>query len=158
MLQTLLADRFQMHLHRESRSESVYRLTVARNGPKLKAAEPCAGEPTADNPCGGFAMDIRGLARGRNVSMSQVTLSLSRIFMRVVIDETGLTGAYDIDLSWLPDQNTFPTLELPPNSALAPDAPNIFTAIEEQLGLRLESGRAPVDVIVIDRAERPSEN
>lgn len=156
-LQPLLADRFQLEVHREKKESPVYFLRQARGGSKLTAT----GEGT--HVSGGLRVG-RGLLAGSMTRMSFLAQTLSQIMGRPVLDQTGLTDKYDFELRWTPDQSSA-------NSALGgqlpvrPDAqpadqniPTIFTALQEQLGLKLESGRAPVDVIVIDRAEKASAN
>jgi len=100
---------------------------------------------------------------GTAITMGQVTTSLSQTLQRTVVDKTGYTATFDVHVEWTADQST-PGLMAPglaPPGPAAPDDPNgrsIFTAIQEQLGLKLESARAPVEILVIDRLERPSEN
>jgi len=107
----------------------------------------------------------RGLLNGQGVDLGFLAGSLSNQLGRPVIDKTGLTGKYDFELKWTPDPGQPaampfgpppPGVELPPPPD--PKGPSIFTALQEQLGLRLESQKAPVDILVIDRAEKPSEN
>jgi uncharacterized protein (TIGR03435 family) len=145
MLQTLLADRFKLKLRRETRETTGYVLVVATGGPKMKLAA---------DPSGG----VRGGANGRIIgkrTMPQFAEMLSGILRRPVRNETGLSGIYEFTLEWLPDA-TFnqPDAPAPAN----PNAPSLFTAIQEQMGLRLESRRIPMEVLVIESAERPSEN
>lgn len=172
MLQALLADRFQLKVHKETRDMPVFALTVAKNGPKLESAKdtPCF-DPTAGlpppiddlaagriRPCGGFNR-APGQMSGARVTMKDFTSTLGTVLNRTVIDKTGLNGTYDIALKWTPDE---PPASLPPDAPATPQAgepgPSIFTAISEQLGLRLESQKGPVEVIVIDSAEKPSPN
>jgi uncharacterized protein (TIGR03435 family) len=139
MMQSLLADRFQLKVHREIRQLPILRLVVAKGGPKLKVALPDArSESEMSN----------GYISGQATSMQTFVFNLSHEMGRQVIDETGLTDNYDFELRWTPD-----------DQQEAPDAgPTAFTALEEQLGLKLISAKGPVEVIVIDRIERPSEN
>jgi len=127
MLQTLLADRFKLAVRHEARELPVYALVVAKNGPKLRAAE------------GGSMSSGPSMLRGQ-VPLSELAHYLSPSLGRTVLDRTGLAGTFEIKLEWMPDEES------------------LFTAIQEQLGLRLESTKAAVDVLVIDRAEKPSEN
>jgi uncharacterized protein (TIGR03435 family) len=105
-----------------------------------------------------------GNLSGGSSSMTQLSNVLARFVSRTVVDRTGLTGNYDLDLQWTPDQmpQGFGRGEAPPGApampAVDPNGPSIFTAVQEQLGLRLESTKAPVDVLVIDRAELPTED
>ncbi len=157
MLQTVLADRFQLKVHREKKDLSIYRLTFAKGGSKLQPAKaectpmippPTTFDPATLRPCGGFNSNI-GMMLGGAVSTAKFAATLSRILGRTVVDETALDGSYDISLHWTPDDAPSPA-----NSA----DPSFFTALQEQLGLRLESGRGPVEVLVVDQAEKPSEN
>ncbi|HEY4837073.1 MAG TPA: TIGR03435 family protein [Candidatus Acidoferrales bacterium] len=155
MLQALLADRFMLALHRETRELPVYSLVVAKNGPKIhqsKTDDVVAGS----NGRGGRAPGMtakNGSIKGHSVTLGSFADFLAAQLSRPVLDRTGLTSLYDLDLQWTPDDNE---LQSPPGSA--PNGPAIFTAIQEQLGLKLESGKGPVEVIVIDHIERPSGN
>jgi uncharacterized protein (TIGR03435 family) len=104
----------------------------------------------------------RGTLKGQAVGLGMLALNLSIELGRRVIDKTGLSGKYDFELKWTPTQPSAAPLSPPlqtPESALAADpGPSIFTALQEQLGLRLESEKGPVEVLVIDRVERPSKN
>jgi len=137
MTQTLLAERFQLKLHREPRPIPHFELAVAKNGPKLVESK------ITDAGTGSV---LRGYGRGRlsygHVSMHVLTLLLSRQLKEVVVDNTGLSGYYDIDLSWQPEN-------APPDAAPLPD---IYTAIKEQLGLTLEARKTPIEVLVVDSA------
>jgi len=144
MMQTLLADRFKLTFHREMRETPVYALVVAgKGGPTLKKSEPDAAS----------TMYISGKWTERMTAtkwtMEQLAANISNSGDRPVLDRTGLTGTYDFTLEWNPAYGT-------PNPD--PDAPSIFTALQEQLGLKLEPQKAPVEVFAIDHAEKPSEN
>lgn len=152
LLQPLLADRFQLKYHRETRIMNVYSLVVAKGGPKLVvAAEDDKSEWT----------QYGDQVVGHKFPISRLAPSLSGLLNTPVIDKSGLSGRYDIDLKWTPDParpefgDVRPPSELP---APDPNRPEIFTAIREQLGLELKAGKGPVDVIVIDHIERPSPN
>jgi uncharacterized protein (TIGR03435 family) len=177
MLQALLADRFQLALHHESKELPIYAVVLARKdgklGPNLTESKPgsCTPiDPTKPPPppkpgepplpgCGGM---MTGLDRLRAVGTPISGLeSLSRILGRTVIDKTGLTGTYDMKAEWTLDDNQLANITPPgaPRSTSPDNAgPSIFTAFQEQLGLKLESQKGPVEVLVIDRAEKPSEN
>jgi uncharacterized protein (TIGR03435 family) len=156
MVRTLLADRFGLAMHRETRVQPIYRLVMARGdgrtGPQLKesACVPTAGStgpaPSGAMPCGNRGGTGTILSGG--ITLDAFANRLGRLpeIGRPVVNESGLTGAFDIDLSYTPAS---------PDGA-AQDAVSIFTALQEQLGLRLESARGPVEVFVIDRVERPS--
>ncbi|HXP87210.1 MAG TPA: M56 and DUF3738 domain-containing protein [Bryobacteraceae bacterium] len=153
MVQSLLADRFKLLVHRETKEEPVYALVLANGGPKLKEAEANAKIP-------GMRLGW-GQLTGTAVPMSLVAQSLSLRLGRSVIDKTGLTGSYDFDLKWTPDPAQAAALGAPgPDAAPPPDpnGPSIFTAVQEQLGLRLESTKGQVDILAIDHAEKPDAN
>lgn len=160
LLQTLLSDRFQLRVHREKRELPVYRLLVAKGGSKLQPAKegqctpmnppPEKFDPATLRPCGGFNNNI-GMMLGGSVAPAKLAAGLSRTLGRTVVDETGLTGSYDINLHWNPDDT------LPAVADRSAD-PSFFTALQEQLGLTLEAGKGPVEVLVVDQAEKPSEN
>jgi uncharacterized protein (TIGR03435 family) len=177
MLQALLKDRFKLVLHRETRQLPVYALTVARNGLKLQPAKegsctpfspdapPLPPAPNAPRlfPCGHPRTGASGLnwtLEGRGISMEALAASLSRVDLhRSVIDKTGLTGTYDVLLKWTVDPLTPAALDNPSAPPAADDLPGpLFISLREQLGLRIESAKGPVEVLVIDHAERPSEN
>jgi uncharacterized protein (TIGR03435 family) len=139
MFKTLLADRFHLVLHRETKELAVYDLVVAKGGPKLRAS--------GDQP--GFGMTNTGSITFKKTSVSTFANVLSGVLGRKVIDKTGLQGNVDVDLHWTPDERA---------DAQPDDGPSVFTAIQEQLGLRLESSKGPVEVLVIDRAGKPTEN
>jgi uncharacterized protein (TIGR03435 family) len=167
MLQSLLVDRFNLAVRPESRNLPVYALVVARRdgklGPGIRPAavdcESITAKPldtgTAQADYAG-CMPQMGLARlkATGFRMSVLASGLSRIFDRTVIDKTGLSGAFDLELSWVPDPTMLPAGAPAPTNT-PPGGASIFTAIEEQLGLKLASDRAPVDVLVIDRVDRP---
>jgi uncharacterized protein (TIGR03435 family) len=144
MFQALLTERFKMAAHRETKELPIYALTVAKDGPKLKEAE--FGH-------GGFQLG-RGTIKAQNAVLSAFTDRLSQMVDRPVIDKTDLKGYYTFTLEWSPD-----TTASPDESASSPSGASIFTAIQQQLGLRLEARKGPVEVLVIDRADRvPIEN
>jgi uncharacterized protein (TIGR03435 family) len=173
MLRTLLAQRFKLVVHRETRDQPVYALTTARadgtpgrgltkstfDCSTLMAAERAGGPPPSPNAFCGLRVSP-GRVQGGSASMSQFANSLARGVSRTVIDRTGLTGNYDFVLEFAADQ--MPQGSPAAGPAGAPAAPSdgasLFTALQEQLGLKLESTRAPVDVLVIDSIERPAEN
>lgn len=155
MLRSLLAERFKLTFHREQKVFSIYALEVARAGPKLKATASPAGDPVIVGP--GVVYPQRVVLPGRNASMGSLVSLLQRAILdRPVVDKTGLAGSYDFDLEWAPDETQFGG-DLPPASASAPSPP-LFEAIQQQLGLKLEATRGPVDALVVDTAERPSAN
>ena len=154
MLRTLLAERFHLQFHRVPKEFAIYSLTVARGGSKLKASAAPADEPAA---LIGTVYPQRIQLPARNATMLEFALVLQRAFLdRPVLDRTGLTGRYDFNLEWAPDETQLGG-DVP---AAPPDAssPPFFTAVQEQLGLKLEPGRGTIQTIVVDQAERPVEN
>jgi uncharacterized protein (TIGR03435 family) len=160
MLRKLLADRFHLTLHREKKDFSIYDLTVAKDGPKLKpSAAPPDESPnltsTVYSAASGGIDHI--LLPARNATMAQFAAILQRAILdRPVVDHTGLTTRYDFDLEWTPDESQFGG-QLPPGPPDTPK-PGLFAALQQQLGLKMEASRGPVDILVIDRLDRPSEN
>jgi uncharacterized protein (TIGR03435 family) len=151
MLRTLMADRFQLKLHHETKDLPVYALTIGKNGPKMKVRTDGDGGAPFSLLIGGPRWPVRNAPMGLMVSVLQMV-----VLDHPVLDKTGLTGNFDFDLVWTPDETQFGGrgASMPGD----PNAPNIFTAIQEQLGLKLEAQKAQVDVLVIDSAEKPSEN
>lgn len=164
----VLEDRFQLKAHREKQQMPVYRLSVTNSG---KLAEP---EANCVDPSGPLPPPVR-VPRGQRplltcdsvfftgetlwgtkIRMATLASALTDLLGRHVVDSSGFTGTFDMDLKFDRDESV---TGLPPRSTTTPSvAPNIFTAVREQLGLRLDSGRDAVEVIVIDRMEQPSEN
>ena len=180
MMQALLAERFKLAVHREQKEMPVYALVVAKNGPKLKPSEtPVA--PPSDRPAGPGGvmkgnMNVKMMGRGRleanQMSMSSFTDILSQLVDRPVVDMTELKGVYDFKLDYTPDEGHMQKMAM--MAGVAPGAlhdrptdggssessgPSIFTAVQEQLGLKLEGRKSMVDLVVVDRMEKtPSEN
>jgi bla regulator protein BlaR1 len=176
MLKNLLADRFQLAFHRETKELPVYALVLARKDGKLgpgmveskeggcvardpsKPGPPAPGQPPfCDNVLGGVSQ-----LTGTAATVDGMLRMLSLYVGRKVIDKTGLTGKYDITLKFTPDENQLARWRMPgaPPPAAPADAsgPSLFTALQEQLGLKLDPQKAPMEIFVIDRAEKPSEN
>jgi bla regulator protein blaR1 len=153
MVRALLEDRFQLKVHRETKEMPIYAMVVAKDGPKLTAADPSVhGGRT---PPG--AWDLK------NVNTADLAKHLSEQLWRTVIDRTGLSGNYDIRLEWTPERGeggpeAFGLPPAPEGAGSPSTGPSIFTAIQEQLGLKLESTKGPVEIVVIDRAEKASAN
>ncbi|HKE27424.1 MAG TPA: TIGR03435 family protein [Bryobacteraceae bacterium] len=141
MVEASLADRFKLSTHRETKTMPVYELVIAKSGAKLQKATD------------GETMSIRG-GVFRNVGPPLLAKYLSGQLDRMVVDKTGMQGTYDFTLKWTPDTAQTPAL----SSSTMGDAPSIFTAVQEQLGLRLQPARGPVEVIVIDHVEKPLPN
>jgi len=148
LVRKLLAERFGLVMHREQREMRVFALVTAKGGPKMTPSADNPNDPMHENDhqSGGQAT-----MRVKNVSMGELAGMLMRLFLdRPVVDQTGLTRRYDFQLNWTQDETRAPT------DGSAP--PGLFTTIQEQLGLKLEPAKAPVDVMVIDKVGRPGEN
>jgi len=165
MFQEVLADQFKLKFHREKREMPVYDLVVAKGGLKMKGAKPGDTYPDGLKAKYGQSMVITrpGKLEAQGGDMTDLALFLSNLHTgREVVDKTGLTGKYDFTLLWTPDQVASPSpgdSGVSPNMPQpAPDEPSIFTAIQEQLGLKLESSTGPVECFIVDHIERPSEN
>ncbi len=203
MLRRMLAERFQLSTHTESRDLPVYDLVLARDdgrlGPGLEPSAPdCVamittqgrgrGGPAAGRGAPPPPLEGRGRGRGPGgpgplafdgpppcgsrgggfgrfraggATMAQLAESLAGTARRVVVDRTGLAGYYDVILTYTPDPAQLPLAPPPPGielPAIDPNGPSLFTAVQEQLGLKLVPATAPVDVVVIDRIEKPTEN
>jgi uncharacterized protein (TIGR03435 family) len=155
MLQQLIDDRFKLTTHREMRELPAYVLVVANGGPKLTKND--------SNPNGLPGLFFRGLGvlPATNATMADLAGVMQlAVLDRPVVDRTGIQGRYDFTLTWTPDETQFASMgaRVPPPSTDPNAPPVLFTAIQEQLGLKLESQRAAVEVLVVDRVERPSEN
>jgi uncharacterized protein (TIGR03435 family) len=146
MLQTLLAERFKLAIHRETRQIQAFVLEVAKNGPKLESAGDA--ESTTRNG--------RGLIDARAIAMTRFAAVLARQMDAPVVDRTGLEGKFNLKLEWSPESDK--PLKPGTDAAAMDSGLSIFTAIQQQLGLRLRPQKVPVEIIVIDHAERPSEN
>jgi uncharacterized protein (TIGR03435 family) len=173
MVQSLLADRFKLVLHYETRELPVYALVVAKNGPKLRESPVTPDDLAPPNPAAvmvgpdgpqarhSFRMNGSGELSVIAQSLDRFADLLAHQTGRPVLNKTGLKGDYDFTLKWTPDQGRgqmpggTPGDVAPPSDA---NGPTIFTALQEQLGLKLESQKGPVDTLVIDHAERPTEN
>jgi bla regulator protein BlaR1 len=180
MLQALLADRFKLTLHRETKDLPVYALVIAKNGPKLQEAKLGDTYPNGIQGPDGHGIQAPGGHGGAGLIFTgkgQLTFQglpiralageLSRQLGSTVLDKTGLSGIYDFKLQWTPDDPAqspmFKGTEGgQPGTDKTPSAdsigPSIFTALREQLGLKLESQKGPVEILVIDHVEKPSEN
>jgi bla regulator protein blaR1 len=158
MMQELLADRFQLRVHHESRELAVLSLTVAKNGSKLAVVsqEPVVepSKPRGPNDWSGLH-NAEGLVEGRGASITMLINSLSwkpEVGGRLVVDETGLQGKYDFTLRWNPEYGDSSDSKSDGTGA------SLFTALQEQLGLKLVSKKSAVDCIVIDHVEQPTPN
>jgi uncharacterized protein (TIGR03435 family) len=181
MVRTLLAERFKLQVRRETRDVPTFDLVIdrgdarlgarlrvstvdcearraaaRRGGPPPAAAGPPPNPATVRPVCG--LRQTPALFAGDAVTMTQLASALGPASGRIVFDRTGLSGYYDVDLEWTPGQEQAPRADNAPAVAVDASMPPIFTAIREQLGLRLESSRAPVEMVVVVSAERPSGN
>lgn len=163
LIQNLLADRFQLKFHNEQRELAVYAITVAPGGPKLTETTAGPNDPSGMG-FGGFNSSQGVTAVGRNLSMPDFAMWFqSAVTDRPVVDQTGIKGRYDIRLKWTPDESQFAQfggsgIRAPQASDAADAPPNLYTAITEQLGLKIEAVKAPDAVMVIDHVEKPSPN
>lgn len=155
LMKKLLANRFKLALHHEQKDMAVYALEVGKNGPKLtKSTRDPKSLP-------GLFFSKPGVLHVMNATMKDFAgLMQSAVLDRPVVDHTKLDGRYDFTLKWTPDESQFQGMGLkitpPADPASAP--PGLFTAIQEQLGLKFDATKAPVDVLVIDHVEKPSAN
>jgi uncharacterized protein (TIGR03435 family) len=156
MMRSLLAERFKLAFHRETKEMPVFELVTGKRGPKLRPST-----EQADGKHNNFIR--RGRMALQCVTMENFAKDLSRVADRNVLDRTGISGVFDISLEWTPDQSVRAmeqaSFDAGQTAAAPADSPPpLFTALQEQLGLRLKSGKGPVDVLVVDHVERPTEN
>jgi uncharacterized protein (TIGR03435 family) len=169
MLRTLLADRFALATHAETREHPIYALVLARNdgrlGPGLRPSTstcpappgtaPVASQPAQRPRCGITMSTAKGTLLGGGRTMAELAAALAMFAIdRPIVDRTGVSGRFEIDLEWTPQVLQSATPD--GGAATASDGPSIFTALTSQLGLRLQSTRGPVEVLVIDRVEPPT--
>jgi uncharacterized protein (TIGR03435 family) len=162
MLQTLLAERFGLKVHHETRQGDVYAITFARPdkqiGPNFKRSGlDCIATPgAASNPC---AVKVGpGTISSAGMTFAQLIGLLPRFVDRVVIDTTGLTDRFEIKITWTPAPGEWIAPPLADIAAPIADGPSLFTAMQEQLGLKLQPQKGPIDWLVVDHAERPAQN
>ncbi len=146
MLRKLLEERFQMKLRRDRRELPVYAIAVAKGGAKIRKS---ASDPNSLPDQTGYGQNGQQVVKFTNVAMSDVVLEMQGFLERPVVDTTGLQGRFDFTLTWTPSS-------APASGETA--APGIFTAMQEQLGLRLQPTKAATEVLVVERVERPSAN
>jgi uncharacterized protein (TIGR03435 family) len=155
MVQKLLADRFQLKFHKDQKDMSAYVLAVAKSGAKMNKSE---GDP---NGLPGLFFTQLGVLNVRNATMADLAqLMQSAVLDRPVVDHTALTGKYDFQLKWTPDESQFGGMgiKVPPPSEAADAPPPLFTALQEQLGLKMDVEKTSVPVFVLDHVEKPSAN
>jgi uncharacterized protein (TIGR03435 family) len=150
MIQGLLAERFQLKFHRETRELPTYALVVGKGGPKIHESEV---DKSSEKPRGTQMSVGRGQLDVKSAPMAALTNHLGQVLGRSVIDKTELLGNYDFKLEWTPDDNQGDG-GVPADS----QRPSIFTAVQDQLGLKLESTKGPVEILVVDRVEKASDN
>lgn len=155
MLQKLITDRYKLAIHRDKRELAVYVLSVGKAGPKLTKSD---GDP---NGLPGLFFSQLGDLNVSNGTMSDFTqLMQSAVLDRPVVDQTALAGRYNFTLKWTPDDSQFggSGIKIPPPTDAANAPPPLYTAVQEQIGLKLEATKAPAEVLVVDHVEKPSEN
>ena len=172
MLRALLADRFALVAHRETREMPMYALIAASTNPRLRRSEidqaacdarraaiqrrePVPPIPPGSKPVCPTGRTVPGSITAVGWSLDAFATTLSPWVGRVIVDRTQLSGLFDFELTWTPDQTIRVSGDAPP-IAIDPNGPSIFTALQEQLGLKLESARGPIDVVVIDSVRRPN--
>jgi len=170
MLQAMLADRFRLMAHRETKEAPIYELVAAKSGLKLAPTkegscttfDPKTPPPPPPRPgdplprmCGGARIS-RSSIDAFGISMAALASDLSNLLGRTVVDKTGVTGTFDVHMEFAPDEAIAIGGQAAPSADQA--GPSIFTALQEQLGLKLDNAKSPVEVLVIDHVERPSEN
>jgi len=153
MTQTLLADRFALKLHTESKDPPIYKMVTVKPAKGLHQVAACAAPD-----CPVFDMSVGGQLTARGVTMEDFAHVMTDLTSRPVRNQTSLAGQYDLRLLWRPDDATPGAVGPRGSPAPDPTLASIFTALTEQLGLKLQSDKGPVDVYVIDHAEKPSEN
>jgi len=174
MLQALFADRCKLTFHRETKELPTYTLVLGKNGPKFKESKP--GEtpeggikvPDGKGGTGSITVGEKGAITFRGLPLNFIVQILSMQLGRTVVDKTGLTGKYDFSWQFTPSASQVRAFGGTPAEGGAngvssgipadPDGTDLFTAVQEQLGLKLESGKGPVEIIVIDHIEKPSDN
>jgi uncharacterized protein (TIGR03435 family) len=149
MLQKVLADRFSLEFHRETKTLPVYALELAQGGPKFQQSKETEGDPY-------FRLFQRRQITAQRANLSLLTETLSELLGRPVLDKTGLQGIFDFKLEWTPDATQVRSSDQPASDD--DNIPSLSGAVQEQLGLKLLSQKGPVEILVIARAEKPTEN
>jgi uncharacterized protein (TIGR03435 family) len=165
MFRSVLADRFQLAVHTVTKDFPIYSLVIAKNGPTIRAVDEgdCPEVPNPQSPCRYLRTNKFGQLNALKAPMGALALVLVPFAGRTVVDKTGLKGSFTYTLDWakyLQPPQVPPGVDPPPPMAFDPSSlePAVATALEEQLGLKLESGKGPVETLVIDHIERPTEN
>jgi uncharacterized protein (TIGR03435 family) len=156
MFQSVLVDRFKLTLHHQTKELPVFLLVVAKNGPKIHPVDEgdCPEVPTPENPCRSLRPTKFGRLTGQKAPISALALMIAVTTNGTVLDKTGLKGSYSYTLDW----NAYLQPPLPGVFDPSSMEPAISAALQEQLGLKLDFSKGPVDILVIDHVERPSEN
>ena len=153
MYRKLLESRFKLAFHREQRELPAYVIVVAKKGPKVRKTDRKPGESTV------FSLDRQIFLKVRNASMGDFAHGMQEAILdKPVVDQTELTDRYDFDLKWTPDEGQLSGGTSAETQRVADGPPWLYTALQEQLGLKIESKKAPVGVLVVDHLERPSAN
>ncbi len=156
LIRTFLVERFKIEAHRETKEMPTYDLTIAKGGLKMKEAKPDdtyangIKGPDGKSRGGGMMMMGRGRMTGQGIAMKGLSNNLTNVTHRPVIDKTGLTAIYDFELKWTPDDA--------PAGSTEENTGSIFTAVQEQLGLRLDASKGMVETLIVDHVEKPSED
>ena len=158
MLQPILADRFQLKFHRETKVLPVYELVVVKDGSKFKESKIVGDQKAANGMSAGSMSTHNSSTNGMMTStmtaigipISSLASQLSAQLQRIVVDKTGITGKYDLELAWTRDDSS--------NTTSDSAGVSVYTALQEQLGLKLQPSKSPVETLVIDHVELPSEN
>jgi uncharacterized protein (TIGR03435 family) len=155
MVQKLIAERFKLTYHHEKKELSVYAITVAKNGSKLTKSD---GDP--DGLPGNFFRGLGDMVNTNSTLQDFAGVMQAAVLDRPVVDQTGISGRYNFTLKWTPDESQFGGMgiKVPPPSDKADAPPGLFTAMPEQLGLKLDATKTPVDVFVVDHVEKPTDN
>lgn len=155
MMRKLLAERFKLTFHHDKKELSVFAISVAKTGSKLTASQ---GDP--DGLPGNFFRGLGDMVNSNSTLQDFADVMQAAVLDRPVVDQTGIKGRFDFTLKWTPDESQFGGMgvKVPPPSDKADALPSLFTAMQEQLGLKLDATKAPVDVIVVDHVEKPTDN
>jgi uncharacterized protein (TIGR03435 family) len=158
MIRPVLFDRFQLKVHTDIRTLPVYDLVLAKGGPKLQKSPPPPDDPDHPTSPGKHRKTSWRFGNGdltvTAITMSDFAVTLADILQRTVIDKTGLTDDYEFNLKWTPEEDA----DKAADNGAADRPPDIFTALQEQLGLKLEPAKGPITALVVDHAEQPSPN
>jgi uncharacterized protein (TIGR03435 family) len=158
MIQRLLADRFHLAIRRETKTSPLYALVINKNGIKFRMSGDAQCPEGAGPLCGGFKASPGGEILGERVTMEQFAQVLTLMMGQRVINNTGLDGVADVQLRWTPDETILRGPGDPDAPPPDPNGPSISDALQDQLGLKLDHTQGPVEILVIDHVEKPSEN